>query len=344
MGKKGVLRMFIPKRVLFDPESLEYPLGQKLYQDFIKMPSVEVRKLKSSRVTGVGGDTAELAYREAKRTIVVTVRKTLKFQTCKPSAHYQLPLVSSCPGLCEYCYLQTTLGKSPFIKVYVNIEEILEKAKEYIDKKEEITIFEGAATSDPLPVESYTNALRQTIEFFAGQPKGRFRFVTKFANVDSLIDIEHNNHTTFRFSLNSDKIIKDFEKGTASAKDRIEAANKISKAGYPMGFLVAPIFAYPNWEKDYLELLQDLKENLNPVPSLTFELITHRFTARAKNNIEEVFPSSKLPMNEDERKLKYGQFGYTKYVYPKEIYEQVENFFKTNIKDLFPQAEILYLV
>lgn len=336
--------MFVPKRVFFDPESLKYPLGESLYKQFLAKDNIDVIRLNSSRVTGIPKGKPETEYMEAKRTVLVTVRKTLKFQTCKPSAHYQLPLVSSCPGLCEYCYLQTTLGNKPIIKVYVNIDEILDKAKEYINKSSEVTIFEGAATSDPLPVEDYTNSLAKVIEFFGNESKGRFRFVTKFTNVDSLLHTKHNGHTTFRFSLNTHRVTKEFEKGTPSADARIEAANKVSKAGFPMGFIIAPIFYYPNWEEEYLELLNKLRENLNPIPSLSFELITHRFTAKAKNNILTVFPSSKLPMDEQERQLKYGQFGYTKYVYPKDKYKDMEVFFRTNIEKLFPEALIQYLV
>lgn len=49
----------------------------------------------------------------------------------------------------------------------------------------------------------------------------------------------------------------------------------------------------------------------DPVP-ITFEVISHRYTTRAKNVINEVFPDNTLPMNDDERKYKYGQFGYGK--------------------------------
>ncbi|WP_334305981.1 spore photoproduct lyase family protein, partial [Clostridioides difficile] len=98
--------------------------------------------------------------------MVVGIRKSLKFQTCKPSANYQLPLVSGCMGRCEYCYLNTQLGDKPFIRVFVNVDEILEQTKKYIeDRKPQVTIFEGAATSDPVPVEPYTNSLKKTIEF-----------------------------------------------------------------------------------------------------------------------------------------------------------------------------------
>ncbi len=104
--------------------------------------------------------------------MVVGIRKSLKFQTCKPSANYQLPLVSGCMGRCEYCYLNTQLGDKPFIRVFVNVDEILEQTKKYIeDRKPQVTIFEGAATSDPVPVEPYTNSLKKTIEFLEERKK-----------------------------------------------------------------------------------------------------------------------------------------------------------------------------
>jgi biotin synthase-like enzyme len=41
---------------------------------------------------------------------------------------------------CHYCYLQTTLGNKPYIRTYVNMDEILEQAGHYIDeRKPEIT-------------------------------------------------------------------------------------------------------------------------------------------------------------------------------------------------------------
>lgn len=157
---------FIPKRVYFEPEALEYPLGQKLKQRFKNM-GIEIKNTTShNRVTGIPGRTPQKAYMEGKRTLVVGVRRSKDFQTCKPSAHYQLPLVTSCPGKCEYCYLATNLGRKPYVRIYVNIEKILERALKYMEERyPKITIFEGAATSDPVLLEPYTGALEKAITF-----------------------------------------------------------------------------------------------------------------------------------------------------------------------------------
>ncbi|WP_031513454.1 spore photoproduct lyase [Desulfofalx alkaliphila] len=340
-------RSFVPKRVFFEPDALEYPLGEELKKRFSQM-GVEIKYTSShNRVIGIPGSTPQEAYMEGKRTLVVGIRRSMDFQTCKPSAHYQLPLVTSCPGKCQYCYLATNLGKKPYIRVYVNIEEILERAAKYIEKHSpEVTVFEGAATSDPIPVEIYTGALKKTIEFFGRQRLGKFRFVTKYTAVDSLLDAAHNNHTRFRFSINSAEVIKKFEQGTPRMLQRIKAAEKVARAGYPLGFIIGPIFVHSSWQESYTEMLTSLAKNLpdHLQHEITFELITHRFTKRAKDVIGRVFPNTDLDMDEETRTYKYGQFGYGKYIYPKETMQEVKDFFTASINEKFPFSRIEYFV
>lgn len=343
---------FIPKQVFYEPDALNYPLGKNLVAYFEKLNIPMKPTTSHNRVIGIAGDTPIEAYREAKETLVLGVRRGKTFQSCKPSAHYQLPLATSCPGMCEYCYLSTTLGPKPYLRIYVNIDEILDITKNIIETRApEITIFEGAATSDPVPVEKYTGNLKRTIEFFAKEPLGRFRFVTKFTNIDSLLNIEHNNHTRFRFSLNCQKAIRDFEHKTPELLDRVIAASKMLKAGYPIGFIIAPIFRFENWEEEYDKLFTLLKKYLyENMPSnwspknLTFEFISHRYTLRAKSNILNVFPNSKLPMNEEDRKFKYGQFGYGKYIYSPEEINELREFFLNKTEEYFPGAKIEYFI
>ncbi|RKD30571.1 spore photoproduct lyase [Thermohalobacter berrensis] len=338
---------YIPKRVYFEKRALEYPLGEKLYNLFNKKENVEIKILKSNRVTSIPGKTPQEAYREGKNTLVVRVRKKQEFQTCKPSAHYQLPLVSGCAGKCEYCYLNTRFGNKPYTTIYANINEILEKAKDYIEeRKPDITYFEAAATSDPIPFEEYTGSLAETIKFFGREELGRLRFVTKFHQVDNLLGIDHKGHTTIRFSINSEKVIKEYEHGTSPLEKRIEASKKIFDHGYHLGFIIAPIIRYDGWKEDYLNMLKALKNSLGKDidREIRFEVISHRFTSSAKKRILEVFPKTKLPMDEEERKFKYGQFGYGKYVYKKEDLEEIKEFFNDNINSLFKKSTIDYII
>ncbi len=342
--------MFIPKRIVFEKNALEYPIGKAIYHRFVSNKEVEIIELKGNSIKNtIPGESPSEFYLEGKNTLVVGVKKGLKFQTCKPSAHYQLPLVSGCIGHCQYCYLNTNLGEKPYTKVNVNVAEILDQAMEYLKERlPETTIFEGSATSDPVPVEPYSGLLKTVIEHFGATPNGRFRFVTKYTDIDSLLDARHNNHTEIRFTLNTEKVIREYENRTPSMENRMNASIKVLQAGYPTGFLIAPVFLYEHWRKDYQSLLARLNEKLPdclPHP-ITFEIISHRYTPRAKQVITELFPENHLPMADEERCYKFGQFGYGKYIYPKEQLAEVSDFFQQEITKIFQDRkyEIKYVI
>ncbi len=340
--------MFVPQRILFEKNVMKYDIAKGIYDTFKDNDKVEFIDLSSNRIKQhLGGDNLYDFYRNGKNTLVVGTNKTSKFQSCKPSANYQLPLVSGCTGQCQYCYLNTNLGDKPYIKVNVNIDDILNRAQEYINERvPNLTIFEGSSTSDPVPVEPYTTLLKRTIEFFANSEYGRFRFVTKYADIDSLLDIKHNDKTEIRFTINTKKVRDDFEGRTANIDSRINASVKAINANYPVGFIVGPVFLYDGFEEDYKDLFLQLKDKMPNVIKhpLTFEVISHRYTTKAKNIINEVFPNNTLPMNNDKRTYKYGQFGYGKYVYSKEELNKMKIFFKDTIKDIFPNSKIKYII
>lgn len=336
----------MPARVYFEPKALEYPLGDQLLRKFQEMQT-EIRVADShNRVTGIPGSNFTERYHEAKRTMVVGVRRVGRFPTSKPSADYQLPLVTGCPGHCQYCYLNTNLGLRNYIRVYVNIAEILDQAIAHIQEGNGRTVsFDASCTSDPLPVEPWTGALATTIRFFAEQPAGKLRLVTKFANVDPLLHVAHNGHTRIRFSINAEYVIKRFEKAVPSLPRRLAAAQQIAQAGYPLGFIIGPIMLFEGWQEQYAHMLADLAAHLRPVPpDLTFELITHRFTAKAKSVIAQAYPKNQLPMDETARQFRWGQFGYGKYVYRKDEMAELRSQITAEIVQRFPEAHIDYFV
>lgn len=335
------MKLFNPKRLLIEKEAVKYPLGKKLLKKF-ESKNKEIEYIKShNRVSPKEEMTPIQLYNWGKESLVVGIKKSLRFQPCKPSADYRVVTSTSCPAKCEYCYLAKNLGATAHVRVYVNLKEILKAIKKHIRKGHgEIVSFEASSSSDPIAVEHLTGSLAKIIEYFGQQRNGRLRVVTKFANVDSLLDLKHNKHTRFRFSINSKYVIDSFEHLTATLKERLEAATKIQKAGYPLGFIIAPIMIYEDWEEDYDTLLNKLKDNLiKPDDSqLSFELIMHRFSTRSKRLIEARFPNTKLKLDKERYKHK----GFGKYVYSEKEAKEIEKFLTDKIKSYFPQAKIEY--
>jgi spore photoproduct lyase len=338
------MKLFQPKRVFFEAEALDYPLGSKIYADFEKS-GVPLKIIGShNRVTGIPGATPRQSYAEGKQTLVVGVKRDLRLDTCKPSADFEFSIGTGCPGRCQYCYLQTHLGKKPYIRIYVNLEQIFAKIAAIVSANSpRITSFEAASTSDPLAVEHITGSLAQTISFFGGLDHAKLRVVSKFSNVDSLLNITHNQRTKFRFSLNSTEIIRRYEHYSASLEERIEAARKIARAGYPLGFIIAPLFIYPGYQSGYADLFQRLKAALSRPPAgLSFEFITHRFTGSAKKIILERFPETGLDLDETVRRRKFGRYGLVKYVYRPEEYAELQQTILGLAERYFPGAEVEY--
>ncbi len=338
------MKLFQPKRVYFEAAALNYPMGNDILNR-LAGTGAEIHMLGSNnRITGIPGNNSQQSFMEGKQTLVVGVKKDIRFDSCRPSADYEFSMVSGCPGRCQYCYLQTHMGKKPYIKIYVNIKEIFAKIKEISEQNApNITVFEAASTSDPLSVEHLTGSLAKSIELFGNLKYARLRTVTKFTNVDSLLQLNHRGHTRFRFSLNSAEMIRKFEHHTASLRERITAANKIAEAGYPLGFIIAPLFIYPGYEEGYADLFRELAHSLKDVPSdLTFELITHRFTNSAKKIILERFPNTSLDLNESLRRRKFGRFGLVKYIYPEAAYLRLKQNIITLLERFFPASPIEY--
>lgn len=340
------MKLFYPERVFFEPSSLKYPLGQHLLNTF-EEKGIEIIKAPIQKVlTSIPGKTENQKYARAKKTLVIATKKSMNLDVCKPSADFEFSLATNCPGNCEYCYLHTTQAFKPYLRTYVNLEDIFNTINKYISKKtDDITTFEVASAGDPLAIEHITGSLAKTIELFGSLDRGRLRVVTKFDNVDPLLTLKHNQHTRFRVSINSRYVIDTFEHNTANFSERIVAASKLAKAGYPIGFIVAPIMVYDNWKEEYKELFDLLKEKIDTGKSsspVTFELIQHRFTSTAKNVILNRFPNTKLDMNEADRTLKWGMYGRFKYVYPKETANEIKEYISTMIKERFPQGHIEY--
>ncbi|WP_226582305.1 spore photoproduct lyase [Halobacillus litoralis] len=340
-----MVKPFIPELVYIEPRALEYPLGRELKAKFEDM-GIEIRETTShNQVRNLPGENDFQKYRMAKSTLVVGVRKTLKFDTSKPSAEYAIPLATGCMGHCHYCYLQTTMGSKPYIRTYVNVEEVFESAEQYMkERAPEITRFEASCTSDIVGVDHLTHSLKRAIEYFGQSEYGKLRFVTKFAHVDHLLDAKHNGRTRFRFSMNADYVIKYLEPGTSRLNERIEAAAKVAKAGYPLGFIIAPIYLYEDWKEGYKELFEQLQDKLPDYATkdLTFELIQHRFTKPAKRVIQKNYPMTKLEMDEEKRKYKWGKYGIGKYVYQKEEQEEMKSVLGGYIEQYFPEASLEY--
>lgn len=341
-------RRWLPEQVLFTPAALEEDWGQQLL-DRIRQFDLPVEFLKQNRLTGLRGETERETYAIAKRTLAVVTAppSQLKLTPIPPSADWQFHLAQGCPAHCQYCYLAGSLQGPPVIRVYANLPSILENLKHY-EKPDQDTTYEVSCYTDPLGIEHLTGSLAACIRYFGTRDRAHLRWVSKFDDVDQLLDLPHQGHTRCRFSINAASVSRFLEGGTASVSQRLQAVRKLALpraqggGGYSVGFVIAPIMPIENWREEYQQLLDAAASTLDFDCDLTFELISHRFTPGSKGVLEEWYPNSKLDLDESTRTTKRNKFGGVKYVYDKDTMTELREFFEGAIAQRFPKGKILY--
>ena len=341
-------KLWMPKQVLITPAALEEPWGQQIYER-VKALDLPVQELKQNRLINLRGEDEQETYRKAKNTlaIVTAPASALKLQPIPPSADYQFHLAEGCPAHCQYCYLAGSLQGPPVIRVFANLPTILNNLPKY-KKPGQVTSFEASCYTDPLGIEHLTGSLAETIRFFGEQEDMHLRWVTKYSQVDSLLELPHHNQVRPRFSLNTDFISRRLEGGTASLNERLAAVRKMALpralggGGYKVGLVIAPIMPVPDWEEQYTHLLDKLEQTLDFSCDITFELISHRFTPGSKAILQEWYPNTSIDFDESKRALKFNKFGGKKFVYPTITMNTLRSFFYSELKRRFPAAPVLY--
>src|SRR5690625_7895571 len=117
-----MVKPFVPQLVYIEPRALEYSKGQRLLAKFEDM-GIEIRETTShNHIRNLPGDNHFQKYRIDKSPLVVGVRKTLKFDTYKPSEEYAIALSTGYMRHYNHCYLPTQMGCTPSVWTYVKME------------------------------------------------------------------------------------------------------------------------------------------------------------------------------------------------------------------------------
>jgi len=246
---------------------------QAICNIYPKAQVVERFDISHNRFELGGSDPLELHYK-GKNTLLFGVHKSaLRFSdengnTCPNYWHFSP--YGFCPYDCQYCYLAGTPGVkfSPTVKIFVNIGEILDQIAGAASKLSEPTAFYLGKLQDGLALDSLSGYSRLMIPFFAQQKNARLTLLTKSANVDNLLDIDHQGHTILSWSLNPTEICNAFESNVPPPNERIAAMRKCADSGYPLRAVIMPIIPVEGWQNIYTSFLKNLLKSV-PLARIT---------------------------------------------------------------------------
>ncbi|MCD4780861.1 MAG: hypothetical protein K8S27_09995 [Candidatus Omnitrophica bacterium] len=194
-----------------------------------------------------------------------------------------------CPYDCSYCFLQGYTN-SPGILLPANIHAFFNELNMIRGYRR----FGSGQFTDSLALDHISSYSQDIIDYFKNKPEFIFEFKTKSDNVNLLLKKQPSKNIIVSWSLNPENIINQSEWYTAPLKNRFSAAQACQEKGYGLGFHFDPIIHYPNWDRDYHEVIQLLSEKIDPEQIRWISLGCLRMPVKLKSVIENRFPQDPI--------------------------------------------------
>jgi spore photoproduct lyase len=179
----------------------------------------------------------------------------------------ELKWAYGCPFDCAWCYLKGTFRFRPekTKPVIKDFEKIALHTRHFLSEVTTPEILNTGEIADSLMWEGASEPFsRFIIPIFEEQKRHKVLLVTKSDNVRNLLEIHPHNQAVLSFSLNADEVAKRWENRAPSIARRLEAAQKLSEAGYEVRIRIDPMVPIHDWERQYTELVEQIFARFTP--------------------------------------------------------------------------------
>jgi len=176
-----------------------------------------------------------------------------------------VPISNGCPYYCTYCYLAYVYRDYlPFIKMNINYGRMCDEICDLTACAQNAISFNMGEMLDSLALDHVSLLMSRLVPLFSRLSNGYLMLLTKSSNVDGLLNLTPNCQTVVSWSLNTQPMIDMFEVGTASLEERIHAAKRCQEHGYRIRLRIDPAILYPDWRRDYADLIGKSLAVLDP--------------------------------------------------------------------------------
>ncbi len=287
-------KVFMLSKLYIDQYVVDYPLVKSI-QTSIDLPFEIVQDAKSVFEKILAADDP---VQEGKKILFLTQNRGDFVRKCPGTRYYTccnykiLHIGTFCSMDCSYCILQSYFHP-PVLQFFVNHERLLTELDNLFAEKRICRIGTGEFT-DSMIWEWWTSLSSILVPRFSGQYHAVLELKTKTAVIESLKGLRHNRKTIMAWSLNTDEVIRNQERHTASLTARLKAAAQCESWGYPIAFHFDPIIIYDGCEKEYKQVVKQLFTCVSPENIVWISLGTFRFMPSLKSNIQKRFPNSTI--------------------------------------------------
>lgn len=235
---------------------------------------------------------------------------------------HTIDVVENCTFGCSYCTIPTFYQKD-----YVFDSQFAQKlAAIPIDANKQYHFCTGQS-SDSLVWGNKHGVLDALFAFARKHPNIILEFKTKSKNIGYFLKNRVPENIICSWSVNPQRLVDNEEHFTASLNDRLQAAKKLAESGIKICFHFHPMIHYQNWQQDYRQLVEQIKDSFTTEQIGFISLGTLTFLKPVLKKIRSFQFYSKILQMEFARDPK------KKYTYPDAIKIELFNYVLSCFKD-----------
>tara|TARA_E500000178_G_C16902503_1_gene698736 strand:- start:170 stop:1147 length:978 start_codon:yes stop_codon:yes gene_type:complete len=245
--------------------------------------------------------------------------------------NYYFSYMYNCIFDCKYCFLQGLYSSANHV-IFINyedfIKEIFNLSRNHIDKN--ITLFSGY-DCDSLAYEPISGFMNFLIKYMDSFKNIDLEIRTKSTYIEPFIGKPKKN-IIIAYSFTPDSFSNKYEIGVPKVNKRIASLVKLSENGWKVGIRFDPIIVYDGWEKDYLDLFENIFKYINTKSIHSISLGKLRLPVTIYKNIMKDNLSEKLFLNLEKKNN----------IYEHNINTSVEEYCKDNLKKFINEKKIYF--
>jgi spore photoproduct lyase len=286
--------MMKPSKIYVDQQIADYPIVESILSSFT-CPSLIVENAKELYQKLA---CATDPIKKGKEILFLTQNKGAFIKKCPGTRYYTccgyriLHIGTFCSMDCSYCILQSYFHP-PLLTYFVNHQDLMLELDDLFAEKKKYRIGTGEFT-DSLIWEPWSNLSCLLVTKFSNQSDAILELKTKTTAINGLKNLQHRRKTIVSWSVNTNKVIHDEERNTASLSARLRAAAKCESWGYPVAFHFDPLVIYNGCEQDYKQVVEQIFSHVSAKNIVWISLGTFRYMPSLKTIVQTRFPESKI--------------------------------------------------
>jgi spore photoproduct lyase len=291
--------------VFIEDEFRDAPIARRVLEGL--GPQMAVQYVADGREAARPDHTQADPFAAGKRRLILMRRRTPFLMACPAGSaefaccgYLVLTLASNCPMDCSYCFLQEYVADNPGFQLYANYAEAFDEIDALVRKAPGRHFRVGTGElADSLAFDRLTGLSLDLVDYFSRQRNAVLEFKTKTDEIDNLLTVDPKGQVLVSWTLSPPAVFAGSEHRSAPPAARIEAARRVAEAGYGVAFHLDPAIAYPEAERDYLELLDRLFATVDP-PMVKFVSIGGlRMTPGLRKAARRRFPADPMLTGEE---------------------------------------------